>query len=372
MADTSYPVGSQIAVMYWHRKLYREALKQTWLSKFIGPDSNSMIQFLDETNKGPGDTIRVLLRSLLTGDGIQGDGTLVGNEEEMAVNVDNVLLNQIRHAVRSGGKMSEQRIPYEVREECYLGLRDWWSKRYEVSGMNQLAGNTNQSSTLYSGNNATIAPATNNWLFAGPGDTASEASVTTSASSYFRLSDVDRMVLRAKTLARNPIRPFMVDGEEKYVLLIHPYQHYQLRTNGNTGQYLDIQKAAMTGGQITKNPLYTGAIAEWNGCIIHEAPYACWGSAQTAADRIAVQVGQANVARAVLAGAQAMAFCTGQNTSGPNAEPNWYEELFDYGNKLGVAGGMIFGMKKMQFTPPGGSVQDLSTVVLSSFSPDPS
>lgn len=371
MADTSYPVGSPIAVMYWHRKLYREALKQTWLSKFIGPDSNSMIQFLEETNKGPGDTIRVLLRSLLTGDGVQGDGTLVGNEEEMAVNTDNVLLNQLRHAVRSGGKMSEQRIPYEVREEAYLGLRDWWTKRFEISGINQLSGNTTQSDTRYSGNNATIAPAANNLLMAGPGDSAAEASLTASASSFFRLADIDRMVLRAKTSARNPVRPFMVDGEEKYVLLVHPFQHYQLRTNGNTGQYLDIQKAAMTGGQITKNPLYTGAIAEWNGVIIHEAPYACWGSAQSAPDRIAVQLANANVARAVLCGAQALGFCTGQNTS-QNAEPMWNEELFDYGNKLGVAGGMIFGMKKLQFTPPAGSVQDLSTVVLSSFSPDPS
>jgi len=49
MADTAYGVNHPIAIKYWHRKLFREALKQTWLSKFIGSDSNSMIQFLDAT-----------------------------------------------------------------------------------------------------------------------------------------------------------------------------------------------------------------------------------------------------------------------------------------------------------------------------------
>jgi len=261
--------------------------------------------------------------------------------------------------------MSEQRIPFSIREEAYLGLRDWFARRFEICGMNQLSGNTNQSNTVFTGNNATVAPAAANWLFAGPGDSASEASLTTSASSLFRLADIDRMVLAAKTMARNPVRPFMIEGQQKYVLLIHPYQHYQLRTNGNTGQYLDIQKAAMQGGQITKNPLYTGAVAEWNGCIIHEAPYACWGTGQ-AADRAAVQIGQANVARAVLCGAQALAFCTGQDTSGPNAEPNWYEELFDYGNKLGVSAGLIGGLKKNVYNSA-----DFATIALKTYAVQP-
>ena len=56
-------------------------------------------------------------------DGIVGDGTLEGNEEALITYTDNLLINQLRNAVRSAGKMSEQRIPWSVREEAMTGLR---------------------------------------------------------------------------------------------------------------------------------------------------------------------------------------------------------------------------------------------------------
>ncbi len=81
MAQTSYGVNANEAVKLWSRKLMREALKQTWASRFMGTDSNSLCQILDDTSKGPGDRIRTILRMQLSGAGIQGDGTLEGNEE---------------------------------------------------------------------------------------------------------------------------------------------------------------------------------------------------------------------------------------------------------------------------------------------------
>lgn len=368
MADTSFGTNHPNTIMYWHRKLFREALKQCQFYKFIGEDSDAIIQFLSETEKGPGDRIRTTLRMQLTAAGVTGDGTLEGNEEELATYTDNVLIDQLRHAVRSGGKMSDQRIPFSVREEAYMGLKDWWSERLDVWFSNQLAGNTlgtvPAANSAFTGMQVALAPSTNNWLFAGPGDAASEASLTTSASSYFRLSDIDRMVVRAKTLTNTPIRSVKVEGVDKYAIFIHPFQHHQLRINGNTGQYVDIQKAAMQGGQVSKNPLYTGAIAEWNGCILHESYRIPFGNATSGAQaRTALNL--ASRARAVLCGAQAASFGTGQNTS-KSGQPNWYEELFDYGNKLGVSAGMIAGVKKNVYNS-----QDFGTVVLSSFSPDP-
>lgn len=369
MADTSYPVNHPNAVMYWHRKLFREALKQSKYFKFMGDGSDSMIQFLDETSKGPGDTVRVILRKLLVGVGVNGDGTLEGNEEELSTFTDNLIINQHRHAVRSGGKMSDQRIPFSVREEAYMGLRDYWTALIDAWLSNQLNGNTlgvvPAANVAFTGMQAAIAPSTTNHLFAGPGDATSETSITTSASSFFRLADIDRMVVRAKTLGATPLRPIKVEGEDKYILFVHPFQHHQLRINGNTGQYLDIQKSAMTGGQVSNNPLYTGSIAEWHGVIIHESFRQPWGNANDSSEQARTALNLANRARAVLCGAQAAVFATGQNTS-KGGQPNWYEELFDYGNKLGVSAGMIAGAKKTVFNS-----QDFGTVVLSSFSPDP-
>jgi N4-gp56 family major capsid protein len=103
MAVTAYGVNANEAVKLWSRKLAREALKKTYIRRFMGAGSDSMIQIKNETNKGPGDRITITLRMQLSGDGIQGDGTQEGNEESLTTYTDNVLINQLRHAVRSAG-----------------------------------------------------------------------------------------------------------------------------------------------------------------------------------------------------------------------------------------------------------------------------
>jgi uncharacterized protein DUF4043 len=62
MAVTSYGVNAAEAVKLWSKKLAREALKETFASRFMGTDSNSLCVIKDETQKGPGDRIRCLLR----------------------------------------------------------------------------------------------------------------------------------------------------------------------------------------------------------------------------------------------------------------------------------------------------------------------
>ncbi len=51
MANTSYGVNNPAAVKLWSRKLFHEALKATWMYKFIGKDSNNVIQMHDDTSK---------------------------------------------------------------------------------------------------------------------------------------------------------------------------------------------------------------------------------------------------------------------------------------------------------------------------------
>jgi N4-gp56 family major capsid protein len=122
MAVTSFGVNAPQAVKLWSRKLFHEALKGTTMAKYMGSGSDSMIQVLNDTKKGPGDTIYTNLRMQLTGAGIQGDSTLEGSEEALTLYRDTLLIDQLRHAVRSGGKMSEQRVPFSVREEARMGL----------------------------------------------------------------------------------------------------------------------------------------------------------------------------------------------------------------------------------------------------------
>jgi N4-gp56 family major capsid protein len=118
MATTLYATGNNLAVKVWAKKLFEEALKQTYFSRFMGEGTDNVVQLKNEVAKGPGDRITVGLRMQLSGAGVQGDGTLEGNEEGLTTFTDNVFIDQLRHAVRSAGKMSEQRVTFEVRDEA--------------------------------------------------------------------------------------------------------------------------------------------------------------------------------------------------------------------------------------------------------------
>jgi N4-gp56 family major capsid protein len=356
MANTDYPVGHPLAVKLWSKKLMHEALKQTWASKFMGTGSDSLMQIKDDTQKGAGDKITCGLRMQLTGDGIQGDGTLEGNEEALVTYSDSVFIDQLRHAVRSSGKMSEQRVPFSVREEARMGLQDWWADRFDTAFMNQLAGNTDVSDTRLTGNQATIAATASRLICGGLHDT--EASLSAMTTEAMQLRDIDRLVAKAKTLTPI-IRPLKVGGQDKFVLFIHPNQMYSLRTNNTStvGNYVDIFKAAMQGGVYKDNPIMQGASFEYNNVIVHEST------------RVPDIVGTPNSGAAtafrsaIFCGAQAGIMAFGRD-DGPN-RMNWTEELFDYENQLGVAAGCIYGMKKTVYNST-----DFATIVLSTYAPD--
>lgn len=332
---TRYGVNNAETVKLWSRKLAHEAMYKTYMNKFIGKDSNSVIQQLEDTQKGPGDKITCILRMLLSGAGVQGDGTLEGNEEALTTYTDSVTIDQLRHAVRSSGKMSEQRVPFSVREEARLGLEDWWADRIDTWLFNQLAGNTAQTDTKYSGNQATVAPTAARKVYAGSATTEDDT-VSNTGSSKMVITVIDKCVEAAKTLSPM-VRPISGEGgDSNYVMILHPYQVYDLRTNSTTGQWLDIQKAVVTGGEKRNNGIFTGALGSYNGVVLHESSRVPWGASLT----VAITA----VRRAVFMGAQAAIMAFGQGNS--PMKWSWTEELFDYGNQLGVEAGCIAGVKK--------------------------
>lgn len=360
MATTAYGVNNPLAQKLWSKVLIVEALKATWFSKFMGEDSSSLCQIKTETQKSRGDRITVGLRMQLTGSGIQGDATLEGNEEALTTYSDNVYIDQLRHAVRTAGNMSQQRVPFDVREEAKNGLVDWWAGRLDTSFFNQLCGYTAQSDTRYTGNQATIAASTSYLKVAGGASFGSTEANSLSASTvmYLKFADIDQCVAQAKTLVPM-IRPLKVRGEDKYVMFLHPFQVLQLRKDASTaGNFIDISKSAMTGGLVADNPIYTGAMGEYNGVILHEAFRVTNAVAGQGSDQTIYR-------RAPFCGAQAL-LCAFGNGYGSAAKPNWVEELFDYGNQLGVSGGMIFGIKKAQFNST-----DFGVLIVASYAPSP-
>jgi len=353
--DTSYGVNANEAVKLWSRKLAREALKKTYAKKFMGSGSDSMIQIKNETNKTEGDRIRVTLRMQLTGDGVQGDNTQEGEEEALTTHTDDFVINQLRHALRSGGKMTEQRIPFSIRDEAMMGLSDWWADRWDTWMFNHLCGNTFVTDTRYTGHNAVTAPSRQIWTESGTTDDGD----LDSTGDTFVLSMIDRAVEEAKvgTLGGGvPIRPVMVDGTPYFVVFLHPFQVTDLRTSTSTSTitWHDIQRSAMQGGKIKDNPIFTGALGIYNGCILHESTRVTTGVDASDGSQVTA------VRRAILCGAQAAVAGFGQGHD--KSSYDWFEQMFDYGNKLGVKAGCISGLKKSRYNS-----EDFGVVVMSSY-----
>ena len=291
-------------------------------SKFMGTSSNNLIQVCDDTSKGAGDRIRVPLRMQLSGRGVSETEALEGNEESLSIYYDDVLINEVTHAVRMKVTIDAQRVPFSVREEARLGIQDWYSERFDQAVANQLTGNTDQSDSLYTGQNSAIAPssgtgADRRWLIRQQDDeTDHSTEASLSSSDTFSLKLLDRAVAIAKT-SSPLIRPVKVGSQSYYVAFLHPYQVKDLRNNTNTGDWLDIQKAALGGGDIQDNPIFTGALGVYNGCVLHE-----WTRLPTAA----TGTNRANTRRAVFCGAQACSMAWGQGNS---ETPKYVEDLID-------------------------------------------
>ncbi len=358
MATTDYPVGHPLAVKLWSKKIAREALKETMAMKFMGTSSNNLIQVFDDTSKGSGDRIRVPLRMQLTGRGVGETEALEGNEEALSTYYDDVVINDLAHAVRIKTTIDAQRVPFSVREEARLGIQDWYADRIDTSLANQLAGYTAQSDTLYTGLNTPLAPSSGTlndrrWIIRQQDDETdhtTEASLST--SDIFSLKLLDRAVAIAKT--SNPlIRPIKVGGQSYYVCFLHPWQVKDMRTATNTGDWLDLQKTAMSGGEIAENPIFTGALGVYNGVVLHE-----WTRLPTG-----IGANSANTRRAVFCGAQSVSMAWG---NGYSEAPKYEEDLFDYGRQFGVSVQTIMGAKKMQFNS-----KDFGTIVISTYATSP-
>ena len=178
----------------------------------------------------------------LSGAGVIGFSGLQGNEEEMTFYTNALLIDNLRHAVKLQGSVSQQRVPWDLLNEAKIALSDWYASRYDVALLNHLGGNSSQSSGLYTGNNTPSAPDAGHQIFAG---TATNEATLTSAMT-FTLSLIDQCVAIAKTLTP-AIRPVRLKNGEYYVMFLHPFQVQALRKSTTAGDWKDIQLAAMQG-----------------------------------------------------------------------------------------------------------------------------
>lgn len=368
MAVTAYGTNHPLAVKTWERGLTAEWLKALRIAPLIGADKNSIIQLKDISTKGAGDRITFGLKYQLTGRGVTEGITLEGNEEALQTGNAALSINELAHAVRVKAEdtIEQQRVLFNLRQEAKESIVDWYATRMAATFFIHACGYTGRNMTLigrpisnlgplYWGFNEVQAPSENRWIIAGGKATEAELE----EGDGFNLQYIDHMVEWAR-LANPMIRPVRVDGDEWYVLYMHPSQVTQLRTNTDSGQWLDITKSNYRGTR-ENNPIVKGSLGRYNNVVLRSDEFVTAGLNADGTENT-------NVRRAVLLGAQSLVMGFGRNF-GPNRFRT-DEEYFDYKRELGVAVRTVFGMKKTRYSFCGNeAAEDYGTIVLSTFSP---
>lgn len=352
MAYTTFGVNDDSTVKVWAKDLSVAVRDTIEIAPLIGEDENSIIHYKTELKKGPGDRVRYSLLTRLTGDGFTEGETALGNAESMSLYTDDLIINELGNTVAppSDNVIDSQRIVHDLRGKGRNLLALWFGDRMAQWFFNQVCGYTAESRAKYYGFNAPTAPTSTRKVLAG---TATNDQDLTSSDTF----TLD-LLLKAREKAvvgNNKVRPLKINGVgDCYVCYLHDYHVRNLKSNFSTGQWGDIQKAAMMGGEVSKNPIFQGSLGMYDKIILRSSQDVTQGVNSSSGAAIST------VRRAVLLGAQAAAFATGQNNS--PSKYRWTEELDDHGRKLELGGWTIAGMTKTVFN----SV-DFGTVVISTY-----
>ena len=333
---TRFETNDPLTRKKWAKDLFKIILPAVEYSYLVGTGADSIVQLRTELGKGEGDKITFGIRLPLTGEGIVGRDTVEGNEEKLIFKDFDMTIEELNHAVDTGGRMDEQRIPWDLMAEGKNGLQDWWADKLSDLIIATLCGDTTFTIAGKTFAQACTSPTKHLTV----NDTA-EASIT--SADMLDLHFLDRLKQRAQmpSTGEYKVRPLKKGGKDYFRVILHTYVFDQLRQNMNVGQWGDLQRAA--GKLAIPNVEF-----EYNGMLI------------TKSERITASY--TNVYRNVLLGAQAATWAWGGAGESKGTVMAFVPYEKDAKRYVMIRGGGIFGVKKVVFAS-----EDYSVITGSSY-----
>ena len=354
--DTKNPVTHD-------KKLFHETLRLTSLRGFIGKKGSGKPIIIDTQLRGKaGDTVRYEFIPHNYADGLFGqDVTILGNESSMTSYSLDVVIDEVNHAMRKKGKMTDQRIIWSAREEMRRMIVNLKAQYNEDAYFRTLTGITSTDETgadkLVTDTTDRVQGSYRCWRASGSN---SSAVVTAANSDNVALDTAmtiadkfsPQLLDEAKaTLASLDaedtsnisyrMKPIKVgkNNEEFYVAFLSPIACKDLRYNP------EWQAHAYSGAQrglTGKDDLIAhGAVGVWNNIIVKESQHVRrFNSTETTF----------KFARNLLLGADAMVSAWAQTLM-------FTDEMIDHGRELSMNGGEIRGEVKVSFPGNDGSTQ---------------
>lgn len=355
---TTIPFGDKRAIRRWSGRLFVDAVKKSYFEqRFVGTDENAVIQRLTDLESGAGDTIQYDISLQLRNKPVKGDNRLDGREENLKFASDEVTIDQLRHAVTTGGRMTRKRTSHDLRSVGKNRLSEYWAAYNDQLIFMYLSGARGVGKEFIedehfvgTAKNAFQAPDNEHLIFAG--EAASKATLKETdimSRAVIERATVKATTMRSKGKDLSDMVPVMIEGGAHFICVMSKFQEHDMRTKDQAG-WMDIQKAAMT-AEGRKNRIFTGGLGMINNCVLHShervITFNDYGSGKNV-----------EAARALLLGAQAAVIAYG-STKGMRY--SWHEEKKDHDNEHVISSGVILGAKKTRFNDSDFGVLSIDT-----------
>lgn len=371
MSSTIIGVGDPKAVKRYSTVTFIDSARESyWQNRMVGEGADAMTPFvgLTELESKAGDTISYDLNLQLKSPPVYGDTRITGTEEGLRYATDSLKIDLVGKSISAGRTMTQKRTLHNLRLTGKQRHKDFWGRWYDEMMSMTVSGRRGNNAdfiepTTFTGfaSNTFTDPDSDHQMF-GTGATAYN-DITT--ADVMDLSILDRAVVKANTMGGGStniprLRPLKINGEDRFVCVMHPFQWHSIRTASATNGWLDLQKAA-AGAQGAQSPIFRGSLGMYNGVVLHQH-----NTVTLAADAGA----GANVAtgRALFMGRQAGAIAYG--SPGDGLRLKWREDVEDRGRELIITVEMILGLKKSRFEVDG-TTRDFGVFALDTYAVDP-
>lgn len=344
MADTILAAGHGLIVEQWDEQFFTEYLTENRFNGEFGTDENNIIQVKENLMKKPGDRVNFALVNKLIADAVLGRNVLEGNEEDMATRSHEVEVNKRRNGVRVA-EIDEQFSAISLREAARAVLKDWSMKDTEKLIIQALASinGVNYATATEAQKDAWLVDNSDRVLFgaSAPGLTdhsADLANLDTTADKI-TASALSQMKYKALVTANPHIRPIRNEpnGRHYFMVYLDPRLFRDLK-NETSSPIVQAQREVSL--EMENSRLFKGGDLLWDGMIIKEVHEMFSELGATFANTGAG--GTTEVGTAFLTGAQAIGVAYAKRWKSVT-------EVFDYGDKHGVAIEAIYGINKMLF-----------------------
>jgi len=357
MASYDIPTGTNFAALQpeqrtaWALELWKEVRNKSFVTKFLGTGSNSMIQRITELNASHKGGNKAIMTLLANADytGVAGDNVLQGKEDTMTSYHEDIRFDQFRLAHANHGRMADQKsiinFRTEAKDQLSYGMANLIDElsfltlsgvTYDVRSNGAARNVASEVTQLEFANDVTAPTAARHRRWDGAnnalvdGDTA--ALTPGDTLSY-------RTLVEAKAYLKDQgVRGIMEGGKEYFHVFVNPRAMAKLRLDAD---YIANVRAAAT-QQGLKSELFTGADdVTVDGLIVHEYRHVFNTTGMTAGSKWGA-AGDVDGTRVLICGAQALGYVD-------LGAPNWVEKDFDYENRYGIAINKMFGLRKPKF-----------------------